>query len=215
MPQPFNNVPSYYAFSTLAANGSTTTVTLPWLETEVTVYFGTGVTFGSGTITPQVSYDGGTTWTSHPIFSVTSGTANTQSGKFTIHGPLLRFTLTGATSPSIDLRVSVEGVRAPGTFSATFAANGSSSTFQIPDAASMVANATYVSHDQVLPWTAFGTFGGGTIALQVSPDGGTTWFNVDTTTANAYKVIKPITALLGRFTLTGATAPSLTAIALL
>lgn len=212
MPIPLSNQASYTAFSNLAANGSTSSISVPMGGAyECTLFLGTGATWGAGTITPQESFDGGTTWLSHPSFTVTSGSANSQIGRFTFHAPLVRFTLSGATSPSLDLRASVELIRSANIFSATFAANGSSTVFQIPDQADVVANTTYINGDPAVSWGAFGTWGSGTLALQVSPDGGTTWFNVDTLTANGKKLTKPVTQLLGRLTLTGATSPALTA----
>ena len=63
---------------------------------------------------------------------------------------------------------------------------------------------------------AWGDFGGGTAALQMSPDGGTTWLNVDrpgdtyvTFTANGEGGIELAPCFL-RVNLTGATNPNLT-----
>lgn len=61
---------------------------------------------------------------------------------------------------------------------------------------------------------AWGTFGGGTVTLQLSPDGGTTWFNVDrpgdtyvTFAANGTGGFKLGLCKL-RFVLAGSTAPN-------
>jgi hypothetical protein len=61
---------------------------------------------------------------------------------------------------------------------------------------------------------AWGTFGGGTAKLQQSPDGGTTWIDVDRSgdtyvsfTANGEGGFELGLCLL-RFSLTGATAPN-------
>ncbi|WP_316195948.1 MULTISPECIES: hypothetical protein [unclassified Bradyrhizobium] len=72
-----------------------------------------------------------------------------------------------------------------------------------------------------IPWSggrgtaaAWGTFGGGTAALQMSPDNGTTWINVDKAaetfvsfTANGSGGFELGLCLL-RFSLTGATTPA-------
>lgn len=61
---------------------------------------------------------------------------------------------------------------------------------------------------------AWGTFGGGTVALQMSPDNGTTWMNVDRTSDTYVTYTAPgngdfqIGLCLLRFNLTGATTPS-------
>lgn len=59
---------------------------------------------------------------------------------------------------------------------------------------------------------ATGTWGSGTIAVQISPDGGTTWIGLTsiTMTANGTKEFTAPAAKL-RLALTGATNPSLTA----
>lgn len=66
-------------------------------------------------------------------------------------------------------------------------------------------------------FSAFGTFGGGTVALQWSPDGGTTWLAVDrgtdtfTTLTAAGAGGFELPACQIRAALTGATAPVLNA----
>lgn len=57
-----------------------------------------------------------------------------------------------------------------------------------------------------------GTFGGGSAQLQQSPDGGTTWFNVDTPlTAAGRQVVTVFSPIQLRLALTGATSPNLNA----
>jgi hypothetical protein len=65
-------------------------------------------------------------------------------------------------------------------------------------------------------FTAWGDFGGGTATLQMSPDNGTTWINVDhpgdtycTFTANGEGGFE-LTPCFLRVNLTGATSPNLT-----
>lgn len=60
----------------------------------------------------------------------------------------------------------------------------------------------------------WGTFGGGTVTLQMSPDGGTTWLNVDHSSDNYVTFTAGGTGgfdlglCMLRFNLTGATTPS-------
>lgn len=57
-----------------------------------------------------------------------------------------------------------------------------------------------------------GTFGGGTVQFQQSPDGGTTWFNVGAgVTAAGRQVITVYSQCAIRLTLTGATSPAINA----
>jgi hypothetical protein len=217
--------------ATLSANGSTTSMTLPSAGLNLLeVYLGTGATFGSGTVTVQSSPDGGTTWVTSPIGTATftSGSANTLVNRFFVYGPVVRFTLAGATSPSLDIRAIAKEVREPRGASASapnspsigapvtfaFTANATSATIMVP------------SYDQSLVTdvavAASGTFGSGTLTLQTSPDGGTTWFAVGTavTAAGYITVGTPLlvpmqltanTHRMFRLVLTGATSPAISA----
>ena len=56
----------------------------------------------------------------------------------------------------------------------------------------------------------YGTFGSGTVALQASPDGGTTWVTIPSSTASSATVQNlEIRATHLRPTLSGSTSPSL------
>jgi hypothetical protein len=84
---------------------------------------------------------------------------------------------------------------------ATLAANGNSASLSWPGARGV--------------FTAWGTFGAGTLTLQQSPDDGTTWINVDragdtfcTFTANGEGGFE-LGGCLVRVSLAGATAPSI------
>lgn len=55
-----------------------------------------------------------------------------------------------------------------------------------------------------------GNFGGGTLRLQASPDGGVTWVNVVSLTAEGVSRVR-LVATRVRATLTGATTPALNA----
>lgn len=62
---------------------------------------------------------------------------------------------------------------------------------------------------------AYGTWGSGTLTLQFSPDGGTTWITVSGVSLTANGYVGNIIASQGdqvRAVLTGATSPSLTVI---
>lgn len=86
------------------------------------------------------------------------------------------------------------------TFTQSLAANGSTAGYAVPVGG-------YVS------LYGFGTFGGGTLALQSSPDG-TNWFNLATITANGRMQAYLNTGERVRGNLTGATAPSVTVTAI-
>jgi hypothetical protein len=84
---------------TLAADGSTAVV--DWGGgSSAGYYLASGATFGSGTLSLQVSFDGGTTY-------VAAGSAYnlTAAGlvRFILPECKLRVTLSGATSPSIPI----------------------------------------------------------------------------------------------------------------
>lgn len=183
----------------LSADGNTASIELHGLENEITLYLGTGATWGSGTLKAQVSYDGGTTWVDVPSASWTSGSASSQLAKFSVKAPLLRFNLAGSTSPTLNVEVKAERSRYGNLKAVSFAADGNSASFMLPEGSDTIA------------WAAQGTWGSGTLALQVSPDGGTTWRKVDSATANALKHTANVTDLLARFSLSGSTNPALTA----
>lgn len=60
-------------------------------------------------------------------------------------------------------------------------------------------------------FSAYGTFGGGTIKLQFSPDGGTTYVDVPLATKNAAGMILDLNLPAGlyRFNVAGSTTPNL------
>lgn len=86
----------------------------------------------------------------------------------------------------------------------------------------MQVNLTANGASASVPWrggigsvAAWGNFGGGTVSLQMSPDNGTTWINVDrsgdtyvTYTANGQGDFQLGLCLL-RFNLAGATTPNI------
>lgn len=204
MPQPL----SYTTFATLSGNGSTSAVAVDSMMNEITLYNGATQTWGSGTITLEASIDG-TTWVSTGK-TWTAGTANTQLDRVTAFGQRFRLTLSGSTTPTLNFSMKVEEMRKPRFNVFSFTANANTDPFNVSDEFWSLFTTTEVNKAKVVPWLAVGTWGSGTMSLQVSPDSGTTWFTVDTATANAYKATAEVTDVLCRFSLTGATSPALT-----
>lgn len=204
---------SFTKLNTLAANGSTAAILLNLaVEAEVTMYVGASATWGAGTAILQQSFDGGTTWYTVPNAAWTSGVALQVLGRVSVFGAgQLRVTLSGATSPALDFHVKVEQARSRNIMTFALTANGSTNAFLINDDLPNFPVVTTNTNSAICPWAAQGTWGGGTLVLQVSPDGGATWYNQQAgLTANGIQYTPNMTDLLGRFTLTGATSPSLT-----
>lgn len=204
---------SFTSFTTLSADGNTATFPLyKGGVSEVTVYHGTGVTFGSGTLKLQVSPDAGTTWLDVPSASWTSATANMIKSVFSpVYGVLGRFNLAGSTSPTLNIAVRVGQVRWAQVDQFSFTANGSSAPFLLPGTTN---EATLGCPNSDFGYMAYGTWGSGTLTLQMSPDGGTTWYAyVAGQTANGTRHVSGslVVDTLFRLTLTGATSPSITA----
>jgi hypothetical protein len=203
-----------YAAITADVNGAAIDLS-PNVINEVTLYVGANATWGGGTLKIQTSPDGGTTWLDIPATSSwTAGTLNKRLGVVNaVYGTKMRLVMTGSTSPSLNIVVRVARVRFGDTLNFSFAANGSSNSFVLPGSGNTVTGAGIPNPD--FGWSAYGTWGSGTMTLQGSPDGGTSWYNVSNTavaTANAHKVESGVTVVdqLYRFTLTGATSPALT-----
>jgi hypothetical protein len=84
----------------------------------------------------------------------------------------------------------------------TGAANGNGQTFDIPINGLVTV---YVS----------GTFGGGNVQIQVSPDHGVTWMNLGAALSSTTSVTSTIVATAIRAIVAGATAPALNCYAVL
>lgn len=187
-------------FPALLANGATTSVPVQASFLEVDVFVQDTPTWGGGTLALQTSPDGGTTW-----MNVTGATWTSGGGRLTASAPInavggtaLRLNLTGATSPNIIPNIVARRVEFRQVDSdVLLTANGVSKTFR----ASALPERIGVF--------MFGTFGGGTLAFQVSPDNGTSWYNVHTRTANDYTRVDAVREYVYRFSLTGATSPSI------
>ncbi len=202
---------SYTALTALSADGQSAAIDLGYAtEAEVTVYLGAAATFGSGTLILQQSFDGGTTYYTVPNFSKTSGTANTVLGKVpVIGGGKIRASLSGSTSPTLNVCIKVEKISSREVKTFRLTANGSTNPFiYVPNPAYPVT--TDVVGSNVLTWVGQGTWGSGTLVLEVSPDGGTTWFKQQAgISSNGIQYASGVTDTLCRFTLSGATNPSL------
>lgn len=74
------------------------------------------------------------------------------------------------------------------------------------------ASSAITSAGEYMTLVVAGTFGGGTVTIQCSPNGGTTWVDTEATfTAAGVKNIIGGEGLQFRLNLTGATSPSLNA----
>ena len=196
----------YQVLAAYSANASSANIVCNGQVNVVSFYFGAGVTFGSGTLTLETSPDGGTTWVSTGV-TITSATANSFRQSNLVFGSLLRLTLSGATSPTINVAVRVTQVRYGNVDAFSFTANGTSLPFVLLGGAEYL----FAPNNFDVALQAIGTFGSGTVALEASPDGGTTWYRVSTLTANGMNVVNTgLTDTLFRINLTGATSPSLT-----
>lgn len=192
--------PRVYQATTFAANANGATLALLGTKSEITVYFGAGVVFGAGTLTLQVSPDGGTTWVSTGN-TYTSATADTKiPAVITVYGTHVRWALTGATAPTINVAMKAEQKSYNSDLAFTITANGSTAAFTIP------------RDEAALAFTIHGTFDSASVTLQASPDGGTTWFKYGgAVTAASYNAVSAVTDMMFRFTTTGiVTAAALT-----
>jgi len=191
----------YTSETNLSADGSTPAVDLSNAGSafDIDLYFGTGVTFGAGTLKLQFSPDG-TAWVDCVNGGgITSGTADTWKATYRVYGQgKYRWTLTGSTTPTLSVRWAVRQVRYDLVELMQLTANGSTLAFNVND------------DNGEFGWSAQGTWGSGTLNLEVSPNGGVTWFKVGSAlTADGVKHITANPHCLFRFTLAGATNPVL------
>ena len=208
-------VKNYVVPTPFAANGSSASFAAGGSAVNVvSLYFGTGVTFGSGTLTLEVSPDNGTTWVSTGN-TWTTATASTFRASVLVFGTLFRLTLSGATSPVLAPVVKLSAVRYGNVDSFVMTANTTftGTTANAPSVAFLLrggAEYLFAPANFDLCLQATGTFGSGTVNLQGSPDGGVTWFSYGTLTANGQLVVNAgVTDVLFRVILTGATSPVL------
>lgn len=206
-----------YSFTVHAAySANASSANMPTNGSQVNIisaYFGTGVTFGSGTLTLESSPDNGTTWVSTGV-TITTATASTFRQSNLVFGSLFRWTLTGATSPVLNLSSKLVQVRYGNVDSFTLAATGAAfatSSNSLPFVALGAAEYLLAPSSYDFNMQAVGTWAGVTLALQSSPDGGVTWFNETTLTANGYVTVATgLTGVLYRLAVYGGTAPALT-----
>lgn len=211
-----SNSSQVVTYAAIVADVSGAAINLsPAVVNEVTLFVGANATWGSGTLKLQTSPDGGTTWLDLPATSSwTAGTLNKKLGVVNVvHGTQIRLVMSGSTSPSLNIVVRVAPVRFGSVLMFGFTANATTTPFMLPGTTNSVTTDGIPNAD--FAWSAYGTWGSGTMTLQESPDGGTTWFNASGTavaTANAHKVEAGVlmTGTLYRFALTGSTTPALT-----
>jgi hypothetical protein len=184
-------------FATLAADGSTAALVLGGPVNTVNVFLKEGASDGGGTLIMQVSFDGGTTWTTVPSASWTSGDGIL--GQYTVYGQHIRFTLSGATSPTnFVIQVSAVALSPESQSSGNFVADG---TTLFLFGRAPAAGALYGD----------GTWGSGTLKLEFSTDGGTTWYDTGASlTADGSAAFTNVAgATVFRAALSGATSPVL------
>lgn len=183
-------------FAELTANGNSAALALPGPVCDVDVYLKEGANDGGGTLKLQVSQDG-TVFADVTSASWTSGDG--LLGRYTVYGGEVRFNLAGATGPSNMIPQVVARPRSMAQFRrGELTANGSATVTlgHVPAAVTL--------------W-GLGTWGSGTMKLEMSADGGTTWYDTGASlTANGYSTITNTGEnTLFRVTLSGATSPVL------
>lgn len=141
-------------FATLTADGSTAAFELPGDVNSVDVFVADSPTWGGGTLIAQQSFDGGTTWVAVASASYTSGDG--YLGTYDVYGRDLRFTISGSTTPDIDITVKAQAIRSSVERLAV-TANGNTA-FEVPAEGDI---AVYVS----------GTFDSASLTVSNSPDG--------------------------------------------
>jgi len=196
----------YHVFDTLTAEAATPTLDLSSLGTafHLDVYFGAEVDFDDGDLVLQASPDGGTTWLDVPGADViTTATANSFKTHMALYGCTrirfdLRDTNPGAgNSAELDIVVKASALRFETVDHLAFLVDGDSQILTLRDYFSPIG------------WAAYGDFGGGTLTLKCSPDGGATWYAVDSTAAAALKHTITAEEVLMKFSLVGSTEPDL------
>lgn len=156
-------------FAELTADGQTASFELPGAASTVSVFLKEGASDGTGTLKMQSSFDGGTTWVDVPDATWTSGDGHL--GTYTVHGSDVRFDLASSTSPS-DMIVQVNAVAQNqwSVHSGNFAADGS-------------VDVVLSKKPDTVTLFLVGDDGTGTVTLQYTLDGGTTWYNAASMTA--------------------------------
>lgn len=184
-------------FAALSADGQTASFELPGDVCDVDVYIDDADDFGTGTLKPQVSPDGGTTWIDVPGESWTSGSGFL--GQIKAYGRDIRFDLAGATSPDITVQIVAKARSQAEIKRVTLTADGNE-VVTLPRGFAEYAVFSY------------GDFGTGTAKVEESPDGGTTYYDTSVSdTADALTVVTNTAANHNlRVDLSGATSPSLT-----
>lgn len=153
-------------FDELTADGNTAALALAREANTVDVYLQEGANDGAGTLKMQSSHDSGTTWVDVPSASWTTGDG--LLGQYTAFGSQIRFNLNGSTTPSgMIVQVSAKGVSPINVFEQKVTANGTWE-FNLPAKPDTVA------------FRAAGTWDSASAKIEHSPDGGTTWYDINT-----------------------------------
>ena len=211
------------ANAAFAADGNGSNIVVdPGNDVILSIYTGANATIGGGTLTLQVSPDGGTTFVDTADISVTVVSADSLVAHVQAKGSLFRLNLNGSTAPNLDIDVTVIETRSRGTGNQERIGVGSGSSSFTVDGTSVV-HRNVRNDSQQVAWSAVGTFGSGTVTLQYTIDGGTTWKDADTLSADGYAKVSTglvlsevddnVYAFLDqwRFVLSGSTSPVLTA----
>ena len=142
-------------FAELTANGSTASYELPGDVNKLDIYLADAETWGSGTLIAQTSFDGGTTWVAVPGVSYNSGDGLLASKELAF-GRDVRFTVSGATSPSLTVTIKATPVASYVEYY-NLTANGNT---EVP-----------LNRPGAVAVFAKGTWDSGSLTLSHSPDG--------------------------------------------
>lgn len=145
-------------FAQLTADGQSAALAMPGDVCDVDVYVADAPTWGGGTLILQTSFDGGTTWVAVPSASYTSGDGVMATG-LRVYGNKLRLSLSGSTSPAIDVTIKATAV------SQSFAK-------LVAETLTDNGNTDFVLNKPCsLAVFVKGTWDSGSLTLSVSPDG--------------------------------------------
>lgn len=185
-------------FAELTANGNTVAYEAAQPANEVSVFLQEGANDGGGTLKMQSSPDGGTTWVDVPTASWTSGDGHL--GTYDVHGQDIRFNLASATGPSgmvVQISVKAKTLARVQTYALTADGN--------------TANILLGHKPTTVTMFGDGTWGSGTAKLQYTMDGGTTWYDAGSLTADGGARFDNtnVGATIFRINLAGATSPDL------
>lgn len=187
-------------FAALTDDGNSASFELPAVANEVNVFLADGADYDDGTLKLQSSPDGGTTWIDVPGASWTSGDGLV--GTYMVFGQDVRFNAAsvGAASASLTPQITYKAASTPEAVAYdTLTADGT-------------PNIVFRRAPDLVVLMTDGVDGGGTTNFQVSPDGGTTWYDTGAaiTAAGAIEFDNSnLKSRLFRVELAGSTEPTL------